>query len=330
MSHGDDARGPSPRVVCAGILVADTFVPPIPEMPASGELVEVHGDFVLDAGGCAANTAITLAKLGVDVRVAASVGADPGGRFLRETLEERGVDASGITQSSTRGTSRTVILTVEGEDRRYLHAIGANADLDAAAIDSARAGAEVLVIGGYLVLPGLSAAGLTDLLARARAEGTRTILDVVVPHGQEGVAEALRPVLPHVDVFMPNSDEAAALLGTRDPVTQAVELLEWGCRAVVVTRGSEGAVYADADQVLEVRPYPVELVDGSGAGDAFTAGLVTGVLEGWPVEHGLRFASAVGASACRGLGCTTTIFSREEALAAAADVEIVELSRPVR
>ena len=327
MAVPDDARGVrSARVVCAGILVADTFVPPVPEMPASGELVEVRGEFVLDAGGCAANTAITLAKLDVDVRVAATVGADPGGRFLRETLEERGVDASGITASPTRGTSRTVILTVEGEDRRYLHAVGANADLDAAAIDAARPGAEVLVIGGYLVLPGLDAAELADLLRRARADGAFTILDVVVPHGRPGVAEALRPVLPLVDLFMPNRDEAAALLGLHDPVEQAVALRDWGCAAVVITCGAEGAVYADADSVLRVRPYPVELVDGSGAGDAFTGGLVAGVLEGWPVERSLRFASAVGASACRGLGCTTTLFTRAEALAAADEVELVELT----
>lgn len=326
MTRGNEAGG---RVVCAGLLVADTFVPAVPQLPAAGDLVEV-ADFVLDAGGCAANTAITLAELGIDAAIVAAVGADSTGRWLIETLGDRGVETAGVLTSAEHGTSRTVILTVEGEDRRYLHAPGSNAALDAAAIERALPDAQFLVIGGYLALPGIDADDLAQVLQTARSAGTRTLLDVVIPRGQSEPAAPLRQVLPHVDVFMPNRDEAAALVWVNDPVEQASALLEWGCGAVVVTCGADGAVYADADRVLRVRPYDIELVDGSGAGDAFTAGLVTGMLEGWPIEETLRFASAVGASACRGLGCTTTLFTREEALAAAPDVHLVELAHPAR
>lgn len=324
MTSGNEARQ---RVVCAGLLVADTFVPPVAQLPAPGDLIEV-ADFVLDAGGCAANTAITLAELGVDAAIVAAVGADSSGRWLIDTLQERGVETSGVLTSAEHGTSRTVILTVEGEDRRYLHAPGANAALDAVALERALPGAQILVVGGYLALPGIRSDELARVLAKARAAGTRTLLDVVIPRGLSEPAAALRPVLPHVDLFMPNRDEAAMLVWTQDPVEQAAVLVDWGCASVVVTCGSDGAVYADAERVLRVRPYDIELVDGSGAGDAFTAGLVTGMVEGWPIEQSLRFASAVGASACRGLGCTTTLFTRDEALAAAPDVHLVELARP--
>jgi len=91
---------------------------------------------------------------------------------------------------------------------------------------------------------------------------------------------------------------------------------------VIITCGAEGALYVDADRTLRVLPLPIEFVDGSGAGDAFTAGIILGLLEDWPVEQRLRFAAAVGASVCRGLGCNTTVFTREEALAAVPDVPL--------
>jgi sugar/nucleoside kinase (ribokinase family) len=77
--------------------------------------------------------------------------------------------------------------------------------------------------------------------------------------------------------------------------------------------GRRGALAQHRDQVLRAAAYQLDCVDESGAGDAFDAGFVTGLLEHWPLEITLRFASAVGASCTRRLGCTTGVFSLEEA-----------------
>ena len=110
--------------------------------------------------------------------------------------------------------------------------------------------------------------------AGARARGTATLLDVVVPRGADDPVKALRPVLPHVDCFLPNEDEARLVTGHDNPADQARALLGLGCASVVITCGAEGAVYADPARLIRVRPLPVEVVDGSGAGDAFTAGII--------------------------------------------------------
>ena len=319
-------NGTGPAVLCAGMLISDLFVPPIQSLPAAGELIEVDG-FLNDPGGCAANTAITLAQLGVRSAIAATVGDDDSGRQLRSILDDRGVDTSGVTRSALHTTARTVILTIQGEDRRYIHEVGANGDLTVVAIEAALGDARVLVIGGYFALPGLDLFELSALLRRARERGIITILDIVVPRAGIDAVAALRELLPSVDIFLPNLDEAATLTGEQDPRDQAVELLSWGCAAVIVTCGQDGAIYADRAAVLRVDPLEVETVDPSGAGDAFTGGLIVGLLEGWPTELSLRFAAAVGASACRGLGCTTSLFTREEALAVSSKVTLVELSR---
>src|SRR5215472_1900411 len=116
-----------PSVVCAGILVADLFVPPLEQLPTQGNLV-VTEDFLVQPGGCAANTAISLAKLGVSVSVIGKVGSDPFGSAVELDLQKHRVQTAAIRRSSSHGTSKTVILPVIGEDRRYIHTLGANAD----------------------------------------------------------------------------------------------------------------------------------------------------------------------------------------------------------
>jgi sugar/nucleoside kinase (ribokinase family) len=82
---------------------------------------------------------------------------------------------------------------------------------------------------------------------------------------------------------------------------------------VIVTRGVEGALLRSRDEMLEVPALPVASIDQSGAGDAFSAGLIAGLLAGWNAERTLRFASVVGASATTALGCTAGVFSRPQA-----------------
>jgi sugar/nucleoside kinase (ribokinase family) len=301
-------------VLCAGIVVADLFVPPLRSLPAGGEL-RVTGDFLLAPGGCAANTAIVLSRLGIDVGVAGKVGDDVFGEFLEEDLRRRDIDTRGLGRSSTHRTSKTVALTVIGEDRRFVHTLGANADFGAADIDpSLVAGAKAFYLGGYFVLPGLDGRELGDLFASARAAGVLTILDVVVPSGDEGISlDLLADVLPHVDLFVPNEDEARALTGEADPDSQAQRLREAGAAAVVVTMGPGGALLVDDERSLRVQAPKIEVVDASGAGDAFSAGLIAGYLEGWELGRTLGFASVLGASACTQLGCTDGVFDRHEA-----------------
>jgi sugar/nucleoside kinase (ribokinase family) len=304
---------PRPRVLSTGILVGDLVIPPLPELPAPGELV-ASGDFLLTTGGCAANVAVSLAKLGVPSAVAGCVGADLFGDFLERELRGIGVDTRGLHRSAEHGTSKTVILPVGGEDRRFVHTFGANAEFTADHVDRALlADCDVFYLGGYLVLPSVSATELAELCADARARGARTVLDVVVPRGATVSLESVREALPFVDFFVPNEDEARALTGEADLHRQAARLVAAGSGTVIVTRGTAGAVLRSRDELLEVPAPRVASVDQSGAGDAFSAGLIAGLLAGWDVERTVRFASVVGASATTALGCTAGVFPRTEA-----------------
>ena len=141
-----------PSVVCAGILVADIFVPPLERLPRVGELV-VTEDFLVQPGGCAANTAISLVKLGVSVSVAGKVGSDLFGDAVERDLHAWGVRTETLKRSSGFGTSKTVILPVTDEDRRYIHTIGANADFTSDDIDESLICAFSGLCAGWLFCP---------------------------------------------------------------------------------------------------------------------------------------------------------------------------------
>ncbi len=304
---------PRLQVVCAGIVVADVFVPPLERLPEAGELVTTD-DFVVETGGCAANAAMALARLGVRAAVVAKVGDDHFGVFVEDELSAAGLDVTGIRRSAALDTSKTVIIPVNGEDRRFIHTFGANAELCAADLVPALAAApDVLYIGGFLVLPALRQDELAAQLRLARAAGTRVVFDVVAPAGRALSLADVADVLPEVDYFVPNDDEAAALTGESDPRRQAERLLELGPGTVVVTLGERGLFAAGRDDTFELPAPHVDFVEPSGAGDAFAAGLVYGLLQDWPLRRSLEFASVIGASACTHLGCTAGLFDRAAA-----------------
>ena len=204
-------------------------------------------------------------------------------------------------------------MNVKGEDRRFIHTVGANTGFVAADLDAVLQSApRVLHIGYFLILPNLDAHELADRFRRARAAGTLTLLDVATP-GPGAYLDRLKVVLPETDIFVPNTDEAELILGETDPVRQARIFRDMGARKVVITLGDRGVIsFSDSLQV-RLGVYPVDYVDGSGGGDAFNAGYILGLLEDRPELECLKLASAVGASCVRAVGTTDGVFSRHEA-----------------
>jgi sugar/nucleoside kinase (ribokinase family) len=303
-------------VICFGILVADIFADPIPDLPAAGQLA-LTNRFLLGAGGCATNTAACLSRLGRKVKVLGKVGNDLFGDFVLDDLRRLGVDSANVSRSQTHSTSGTVIINVAGEDRRYIHCIGANADLSFGDIDcSDLDGARVLYVGGFMAMPGFGTEDLRQLFREARRRSLKTVLDVVIPSGTVLSGDQLHSMLEYTDAFLPNDDEGYVITGLKDPVAQAEFLsrLNPDCD-VVITLGRRGAVACRKGEVIQAGTYRVSSVDESGAGDAFTAGFIAGTLEDWPLNRTLGFASAVGASCTRALGCIDGVFTFEEALA---------------
>ena len=302
------------EVMCLGILVADVFGSPLESLPSAGDLSLIDR-YLTSVGGCAANTAANLRRLGRTAGVLGKVGEDLFGQYVLEDLTAKGIETSFVSVSKERPTSFTFILNVQGQDRRYIHCAGANSEFSLTDINLAMLeGAKALYVGGFFALPAFRAEHLLTLLSAAKQRGLVTVLDVAIPNHAAASMDDLRKVLPYTDAFLPNTDEARVLTKRSDPLEQA-EILAEACSncTVVITLGKAGVVVHRGGEVWRAGAYQVKSVDESGSGDAFDAGYIVGLLEGWPFDHIVRFASAVGASCARELGCHEGVFTFEEA-----------------
>src|SRR5262249_13695470 len=244
--------------------------------------------------------------------VVGRVGNDVFGRIVADLLRENHVDVTGLRVSPDYDTSQTLIVNVTGEDRRFIHTFGANAGFSAADIplDKAKR-CQVLYLGGYLLMETVRAEELLPVFRDARASGTRTVLDVVTP-GPADYLPRLAVLLPHVDVFLPNNQEAELICGEKDPIKQAEFLHRMGAGTSIITLGGEGSILVNDRQRLRAGAFSIPFLDGTGGGDAFCAGYICGMLWGYDEADCLRVASALGASCVRAIGTTAGVFTRLE------------------
>jgi len=274
----------------------------------------LHGD-VGDLARVAAGIHIIArtGKQGFAVDVCGCVGDDASAEVLLQSLALAGVGCGQVDRLDSHSTSKTVILLVEGQDRRYIHVFGANAAFDVRRIRRDWIdGLKVFYLGGLFAMPAIRTDELAELLGYCRKRGIVTVVDVVVPQGHLGM-ESLLPLLPNIDYFLPNDDEAQRLTGLADTERQMEMFLSHGAGTVIITRGVNGSIAATDRRRWKAEIYQVNCIDPSGSGDAFAAGVVTGVLHHWDMPQMLRYAAALGASATTTVGTTEGVFDAEHA-----------------
>ncbi len=305
-----------PDVTCVGILVADVVGRPIEALPGRGKLALVDR-MELHSGGCAANTGIGLAKLGVETAILGKVGDDGFGDFLVRRFETFGIDAGGVARDPETATAATMVLVHGDGERSFLHYLGANATFTLADVDFERVRrSKILHVAGALVMPKLDGEPTAELLRQAKAAGVTTAFDTVWDARGRWM-ELVAPCLPYVDYLLPNYEEGRMLAGGRDdPAEIAQFLLDAGAKVVGLKLGERGSyIRAQDGTAFTVPALPVQAIDALGAGDAYVAGFLAGVVQGWDLERSARFATAVGACCVTALGATTGIRSFAETAA---------------
>jgi sugar/nucleoside kinase (ribokinase family) len=303
------------RAVTMGVHVLDVLVRPVEEIPEGqgGELVE---QIKITAAGSAGGTALTLAKLGAEVRSAGAIGTDAVGEMLVALLERAGVDASLLVRRDDVQTSASVLPIRPSGERPAFHVVGANATYGPGDVDWDRLG-EVshLHLGGPEFMGGGPAA---QILARARARGAVTSADVLAP-GDPGLLEWIAPAFAELDFLLPNDEQVLGFAGATDLTEAARALLERGVGCVVATRGPEGALIVDGAGAERVPAFEVEVVDTTGCGDAFSAGFLRGLSLGRDRGAAAELGCAAAALVAGGLGSDHGDFDLAAAEALIAD-----------
>lgn len=286
------------RAIALGVHVLDVLVRPVEAIPEGqgGELVE---QIRLTAAGSAGGTAVVLARLGAEVASAGAVGTDAAGDMLLSLLEREGVDVSLLRRSGEQQTSASVLPIRPNGERPAFHVVGANALVGPDdAPDEALEAAGFLHLGGPEFMGGEVAA---SILRRARARGVVTSADILAP-GDPGILEWIGAALPELDWLLPNDEQVLGFTGELDLVAGCRALIARGVGGVAATRGADGAVVVTADAVAEVPAFPVDVVDTTGCGDAFSAGFLRGLSLGQEPADAARLGCGVASQVAGGLG----------------------------
>ncbi len=281
-------------------------------VPAFGQAEHLVDAALLTLGGSGAILASGAAKLGLRVAMCAVIGDDLFGRFVREQLDERGVDTTALAVDETTPTGITVVLSGDA-DRAILTAPGTIPGLRGELIDPAfLARARHVHVSSYYLQTALVPA-LPGIFDRVHDGGATTSVD---PNWDPSEVwdGGLLDLLGKTDVFLPNAMEATRLARTSD-LEGAAQLLAARAGLVVVKNGARGALAGDGGAIVRVGGVPSATVDTTGAGDSFDAGFLASWLASEPLERALAIANACGALSTRVLGGVDAQSTMDEALA---------------
>jgi len=297
-------------VVC-GTCVADVLVRPVPlESPVgAGRLFHVDA-IEVTTGGLVCNTGVAARRLGATVEAAAFVGEDLWASEIRSRLAAAGVGATAVESRPGAATSTTAALIDAGGERSFAHHTGAAGLLDVAFLERHAeifARSRFAVVGYIGLLPALEP-HLAEAVGLLRTNGCRVVLET---GGSGGSLADLAPALPGIDVFVPSLQEARLQTGLADPREIIACYRGLGAAGLVgVKCGSQGSVLSpEPGLVFDVPcvPAPGPVIDTTGAGDSFLAGLVVGLCRQMPVAAAARLGAAAAACCVTGMGATAGI-----------------------
>ena len=281
-----------PQVIALGDVNVD-FVAHIPHYPQPG------GDGVarqahLYSGGSAANTALVLARCGIDVGLIARVGRDALAAQTLVELTDAGVDGRQIQYDLDRTTGvMFVVVTPDGERTMFGYR-GANARLDPALLRPDEiTRAKILHLSGYAFLESPQRDAAMRALEIAGQAGVKVSLDTGVEFAQRLNHQA-RDLLPLVDWIFPNELESKSLVGHVDGHRAVERFLSYGLEAAILKLGEAGCIVGTAEGVFAVPAFDVQVRDTTGAGDSFDAGFIAGRLSGLSWRASGLLANALG------------------------------------
>jgi sugar/nucleoside kinase (ribokinase family) len=245
-----------------------------------------------DVGGDAINEAITLAHLGVQVKLMASVGTDIWGDFIIKEGAEAGVNMEHVKRRSDYPTTISIVLIRNDGERSFINAEGTAAhfmpeSLDIPSIEQAK----LVSLASLFANKEMDEAFLIAAKAAKKA-GAVVTADMVVNRSDDSL-ESQAELLSLVDYIFPNYEEACSITGEKDPDRIAGIFQKYGVRNVVIKTGKSGCYVQTADEKFTVPTYKkAERVDTTGAGDNFAAGFIYGITRDLPARECAAYANA--------------------------------------
>ncbi len=284
--------------------------------------------FERNPGGAPANVLVALKRLGHEVAFIGKVGDDMHGAFLRETLEDAGIDCSGLISDPDFFTTLAFVALDENGDRSFSFARKPGADTQLAPDELRRdliEGCRVFHVGSLSLTDEPARSATHEAIACAKAAGCTMSYDpnyrASLWASPGAAAEQMRSIAGFMDLIKISAEECELMTGEAEPEAAAAALLAGGASVACVTLDAEGAYVAARDGARLVPSFRVDAVDTTGAGDSFWGGFIAAFIESGlaPAEIGIddaasfaRFGNAVASLCVRKRGAIPAMPLRDE------------------
>ena len=293
------------KVIVFGNVTLDVICQTVDDVPRYESVSFDH--VVLSPGGCASNVAIGLGALGVPTLLICKTGDDPAADILFNKWKQFHLDLSYVKREKDVHTAVSIGLVDHNAQPRFIHTPGANGRLSLADLDFnifSQGNIGLFHIGGFFVLPGLLDEYLPQALEQIRQHGVSTSLDVVNSK-RYWKPEYLFASMPQLDYFLCNRIEANKLTG-EDDIQKCAEIFRnAGARNVIIKLGGDGCYVHGETFIGSVPSEKVTVVDTTGAGDAFAAGMLASLAQGATIYEACIKGNESGAKVVQELGTIT-------------------------
>lgn len=303
------------KILTIGSVTADILVKTVDSLPKSGTLVGIN-DVKMLPGGCAVNSAIDLKKLGADVALSCLIGSDSFGDMLMSKFGDIGLETKGVIRSSGVSTTVSVVLINSSGERSFLYNPGSSAEFNLSHIEEELTNrADIVFVAGQMLLPSFEGKDLAEFFCKMKKQGKMTVMDTAWDKDGRWL-ERIKDALKYTDLFMPSYDEAKLISGKTEPDEIADCFFELGCGSVIIKLGKHGAFICKDRNARFYQPCfeEVNVVDTTGAGDAFCGGFLFGIAKGWSFEGSAKFAACVAACCIEKTGASEGILSFEKTI----------------
>jgi len=297
-------------VVGFGALNVDTLLKV--ERLAGAEEESFVENYTESCGGSAANTIVGLARLGCKTGFIGKVADDREGKLQIDCFKTEGVDTAGIIQAK-HGKSGSVLGFVDKKGARALYINpGVNDAIEPREVNYGYAfGTQFLHFSSFV--------GEKSFRAQKKLLGTlpgnvKVSFDPGSVYAQKGFA-AIEPIIRSSYVFMPNAGELELLTGETDVRRGADFILGAGVKIVAVKLGDKGCFVTDGEERLRIEPFKVKVVDTTGAGDAFCAGFLYGLIKEKSLFECGRYANFVASRCVTAMGARSGLPYAKDLLA---------------
>ena len=262
-------------VLCIGEALIDMFCTDFNRPLQQGE------NFVKKAGGAPANVAAAIVAMGGKASLAAKVGVDPFGKFLRETIASYGVDIQHILSSPDHFTTLAFVSLLDQGERDFYFSRGADGQYDVSAVERIDLAKYAVVHFGSATafLPGPLQTTYAHLFHKAITNNLFVSFDpnyrqLLFPNNTEYFIESCWKYFPHADFIKVSEEEACMLTRQTTSLAAATEFRKNGAQLFAITLGKEGTLFGHPDGFLQVPSIPIQPIDTTGAGDAFVGAVL--------------------------------------------------------